>query len=117
MCCLGSSATCHLCYVKDKSISDWVSIFDYWGIANLFLGSCYPFISYKYACGHFIVWRYIFTSIITILVIVLMYATVTPMSRKRRTALFCMFGLSCAIPTAGLWFWQDGVYSMQANLG
>ena len=116
MCCLGSSATCHLCYVKDKNISDWVSIFDYWGIAVLFLGSCYPFISYKYACGPFIVWRYIFTSIISVLVVACMYATMTPMSSKRRAGLFSLFAASCTIPTGGLVMWHDERYSMPPNL-
>lgn len=40
--CMGSSAICHLCYVKDDYICDVVAKLDYWGIAILFLGSAYP---------------------------------------------------------------------------
>lgn len=74
--CLGMSTTCHLCYVRSKKVSRVTQYLDYWGIAVLFLGSSYPYISFKYACGRFIVWRYVFISIISVLTLVCMWATV-----------------------------------------
>ena len=118
MFCLGCSTTCHLCYVKDRTISYIVSHLDYWGISILFLGSCYPFIAYKYACGPFVVWRFIFTSIITVLTLCSMAATCSTsfMTPKRRAALFTLFAVSCAVPTAGLVIWHDPDYTLEPNL-
>ena len=74
--CMGCSSACHLCYVRNERVSNVVRYLDYWGISILFLGSCYPYISFKYACGPFIVWRYIFITVITVLTVVCMWATV-----------------------------------------
>lgn len=118
MFCLGFSAMCHLCYVKNERISKIVSNLDYWGIAILFLGSCYPFISYKYACGPYIFWRYIFVSMITLLTLVCMVVTVKShfMKPKNRAILFSAFGVSVLIPTVGLTFWHDPKYTLEPNL-
>mmetsp|Transcript_20112 Transcript_20112/g.24794 ORF Transcript_20112/g.24794 Transcript_20112/m.24794 type:complete len:179 (-) Transcript_20112:434-970(-) len=74
--CMGLSTTCHLCWVKNEKVSKMVTYLDYWGIALILLGSAYPYISFKYACGPFIVWRYIFTSIISVLTLIAMWASV-----------------------------------------
>lgn len=74
--CLGLSTTCHLCWVKNERVSNLVTYLDYWGIALLLLGSAYPYIAFKYACGPFIVWRYIFTSIISVLTLVACWASI-----------------------------------------
>ena len=71
--CLGLSTSCHLCYVRNEQVSKFVTHMDHLGIALLFLGTCYPIISYKYACGPFIIWRYIFTSIISTLTLLCMW--------------------------------------------
>ena len=118
MFCLGCSATCHLCYVKSQRISKITSNLDYWGIAILFLGSTYPFISYKYACGPYIFWRYIFVSIITLFTITCMFLTVKSafMKPKNRAMLYVTFGVSVLIPTVGLTLWQDPKYTLEPNL-
>ena len=118
MFCLGCSSTCHLCYVKDERISKIVSNLDYWGISILFLGSCYPFISYKYACGPYIFWRYIFVSIITMFTVACMVVTVKSafMNPVNRALLFTAFGVSVLIPTVGLTIWYDERYTLEPNL-
>jgi len=118
--CFSLSTTCHLCYVHSEEISSWVSMLDYWGIASLFLGSAYPFISYKYACGHFIMWRYIFTSIISFMTIVCLFATMKPTFIKSpvlRLALFSTFGLCFGVPIVFLEVNYDPLYSLPPNLG
>ena len=118
MFCLGCSTTCHLCYVKSERISKVTSNLDYWGIAILFLGSTYPYISYNYACGHFIFWRYIFVSIITLFTIACMFLTVKSAFMKpgNRARLYVAFGISVLIPTLGLKFWQDPKYTLEPDL-
>lgn len=74
--CLGMSTSCHLCYVRNKRVSGIVQYLDYWGISILFLGTFYPYISFKYACGPFIVWRYIFVSCVFVMTLICMWATV-----------------------------------------
>ena len=118
MFCLGSSTICHLCFVKSPRIAKIVCNLDYWGIALLFLGSTYPYISYKYACGPYIFWRYIFISIITLFTIACMVITVKSafMRPKNRALLFTAFGVSVLIPTVGLNFWHDPKYTLQPDL-
>ena len=118
MFCMGCSTICHLCYVKSPRISKIVSNLDYWGIAILFLGSTYPFISYKYACGPYIVWRYFFMCLITLLTLACMVCTVKSAFVKPvpRACLFVAFGVSVLIPTVGLVFWQDPKYTLKPNL-
>ena len=118
MFCLGFSTICHLCYVKSARISMIVSSLDYWGIAFLFLGSSYPFISYKYACGPYIFWRYIFMTCITILTCACMVITVKSSfdSPGKRALLFTAFGASVLIPKVGLELWKDERYTLEPNL-
>ena len=118
MFCLGASTFCHTYYCQSHKISRIVSCLDYWGISILFLGTTYPFISFKYACGPYIVWRYIFVSIITVMTGLCMYVTMSDkfLSPKPRVTLFVIFGLSTAIPTFGLAFWGDSQYTLDANL-
>ena len=118
MFCLGCSTVCHLCYVKNERISKIVSNLDYWGIALLFLGSTYPFISFKYACGHYIVYRYIFVTIITMFTVACMFLTVKSAFMKplNRALLFTAFGVSVLVPTVGLCWWKDPQYTLEPNL-
>lgn len=118
MFCLGFSTICHLCFVKSPRISRIVSSLDYWGIAVLFLGSSYPFISYKYACGVYIFWRYIFMACITILTLACMYITLKSSfdSPNKRALLFTAFGASVLVPKVGLEFWKDEQYTLEPNL-
>lgn len=112
--CLGMSAACHLTYVRSEQVSKITTYLDYWGIALLFLGSAYPYISFKYACGSFIVWRYIFTSMTTVLMFICMWATVQKqwMTPERRAALFILFFISICIPFGLLFIWHDPLYSL-----
>ena len=109
----------HLAWVKDEETSNIVTYLDYWGIALSLLGGAYPYISYKYACGPFIVWRYVFTSIIAVLTVVAMWASVqkTLMSPKRRLILFLVFSASCMIPVMLLYFWNDPKYTLDFRFG
>ena len=118
--CLGLSTTCHLCYVRNENVSKLVTNLDYWGIALLFLGSCYPLISFKYACGPFIVWRYIFISVITVLTMLCMWVSVQKsvnVTPERRAFLFVLFFLSCMVPLVMLYLWYDPQYCMKPELG
>ena len=74
--CMGISSTCHLCFVASEKMCKVTSYLDFWGIALMCLGSSYPYISFKYACGPFIIWRYVFTGWLTFMTIVCMYATI-----------------------------------------
>lgn len=116
---MGLSTACHLCWVKNERVSTLVTYLDYWGIALKFMGCAYTYISFKYACGPFIVWRYIFTSIIAVLTIVAMCASVTKtlMTPGRRTILFLTFCASCLIPIVLLYFWHDPKYTLNPELG
>ena len=118
MFCLGFSTICHLCFVKSKHVCNVVCSLDYWGISMLFLGSSYPFISYKYACGHYIFWRYIFMTCITVLTLACMYVTLKKSfdSPGKRAALFTAFGASVLIPKVGLELWKDERYTLEPNL-
>jgi adiponectin receptor len=111
------SSVCHLCYVKDPRICDMVAKLDYWGIAVLFLGSAYPQISYKYACGSMIVFRYIFVSIITVCCAICMYCTMKPKfgSPPMRVLVFFLFGLSFLVPILFLQFKYDPAISLPPN--
>ena len=117
--CLGLSAVCHLFYVRNEWICTVTTYLDYWGICMLGLGTTYPYISFKYACGPFIVWRYIFITVTTILTAVCMWATVQKslMTPKKRTCLFILFGLSCMTPFFLLYFWYDPLYTLSPAPG
>lgn len=75
--CFACSTVCHLCYVKSPHICDLVAKVDYWGIAILMLGTAYPQISYKLACGtQMIRARWCFVSIITFFCVIAMILTI-----------------------------------------
>jgi len=112
--CLGLSTSCHWLYCKNEHVCKVVTYLDFWGIALLFLGASYTYISFKYACGPFIVWRYTFTSVIALLTLVCCWASVQPsiMSPLKRSILFFAFGLSCLVPVVLLYFWHDPRYTL-----
>lgn len=91
-----------------------VAKLDYWGIAVLFLGSAYPQISYKFACGSMIVYRYIFVTLITVCCVVCMYCTMKPKfgSPPMRVLVFFIFGVSFLVPLLFLQFNYDAAISM-----
>ena len=77
-----------------------VAKLDYWGIAVFFLGSAYPQVSYNYACGSMIVYRYVFVSLITVCCAVCMYCTMKPkfgLPAMRVLVLF-FFAVSFLVP-------------------
>lgn len=119
--CLGFSSTCHLCFVKSRKICSLTACLDYWGICLLFLGTTYPFLSFKYSCGPYIIWRYIFTTIISLLTLLCMWATFSERlsnSPGLRSSMFVMFALAGMVPTYGLAIWGDpGVNTLPAHLG
>jgi len=86
-----------------------VATLDYWGITILILGSVYPFISYRYACGDLIIYRYVFISILTLLTFGCMVITVSPTFLKPlpKMILFLGFGAFVAVPTAALYILDD----------
>lgn len=114
MFCLGCSSICHWIYVKDHKLCKLVTHLDYWGICILFLGTTYPFISYKYSCGPYVIWRYIFTSIVSVMTLLCMWVTIqdSMVSPKARGILFAIFALSSAIPTFGLSLWGNPEYTL-----
>jgi predicted membrane channel-forming protein YqfA (hemolysin III family) len=95
--CMACSATCHLCFVRSEHICDMVAKLDYWGIAVCCLGSSYPQISYRYACGNLVKLRWIFVSIITFLTATCMVLTLRPnvvASPLLRCIIFGTFAIS-----------------------
>lgn len=98
--CLGCSSFCHLCYVKDAKICNMIWALDYQGIAICFLGSVYPQISYKYACGSMVFYRYFFVTIIMICCTICMITTLFPRltSPPLRVSMYLFFGLSFVAP-------------------
>ena len=74
--CLSCSSACHWFADKNKKLCRIVATLDYWGITILILGTCYPFISYRYACGYLIIYRYVFVVILTVITALCMLVTV-----------------------------------------
>lgn len=91
---------------------------DYWGITILILGSVYPFISYRYACGYLIVYRYVFVILLTIATIGCMVVTLKPTFLKPtpKAILFLGFGVFCIIPTVTLYILNDSEYGLAPGL-
>ena len=90
------------------------------GIAILFMGSAYPFISFKYACGNFfITWRYIFIALLTISTMACIIVVMVPrfQSPVLRVIVFSSFFLCLMIPVVFLACTYDNVYAMSPNLG
>jgi len=116
--CLGCSTACHWFADKNKKLLQIVSILDYWGITILILGTCYPFISYRYACGYLIVYRYIFVVILTILTTICIFVTINATFLKPvpKAILFISFGVFCMIPTITLYIINDSEYGLKPGL-
>ena len=70
---------------------------DYWGITLLIMGTSYPFISYRYACGYLVVYRYIFVVLLTVCTLGCMAVTLKPTFFKTtpKVILFVSFGFFC----------------------
>lgn len=102
--CLGCSTTCHWFADKNHKLCRVVATLDYWGITTLIVGTNYPFISYRYACGYMIVWRYVFTSLQVVFTIGCMVATVnqTFLRPGPKAILFMAFGAMNLVPTVVL---------------
>ena len=107
--CLGCSTACHWFADKDHRLCRIVTTLDYWGITILILGSVYPSISYRYACGPLIVYRYVFVVLLTVATLGCMVVTVKPTFLKPtpKAILFIGFGLFCVIPTVTLYILDD----------
>ena len=108
----------HLCWVKNERVSRLVSCLDYWGISVLLMGCAYAYVSFKYACGPWIVWRYIFTTIIAVCTGIAMWASVQDsITDLKRVVVFVLFSLSCLVPVVTLFFWNDERYTMDPSIG
>lgn len=116
--CLGCSTICHWFADKNHKLCSTVTTLDYWGITILILGTGYPFISYRYACGYLVVYRYIFVVISTILSIICMIVTLNPAFLKPtpKAILFTSFGFFCLIPTLVLYIIDDPEYGMDPGV-
>ena len=117
--CLGCSTICHWFYDKDpKKLGRIVATLDYWGIVILINGTSYPFISYRYACGYLIVYRYVFVVILSILTLVLMVVTMYPTFLKPipKAILFSSFGLFCLVPAITLYVIDDHENGLKPGL-
>ena len=116
--CMGCSTACHLCFCKNDKLYRIVCTLDYWGITMLILGTCYPFVSYRYSCGYLVIYRYIFIIILTILMVTCMIVTMFPtfLSPKPKAILFMSFGAFCLIPTIMLYILYDPAYGMHPGL-
>lgn len=118
--CMGCSTICHLCYVKNPHICDMVAKLDYWGIAILFLGSAYPQISYKFACGTTMIRaRWCFVSLITVCCAICMFLTMKPnfASPKARAGVFLGFAMSFLAPLIFLAIFYNPETSLPPDFG
>lgn len=113
------STICHLVFVKSKYVYDLVQHGDYYGIVMMFLGSVYPYIAFKYACGSLVTYRYIFVSIITVLTILSMWATGLKIfeTPNRRVALLACYFVSCLFPFVYLHVLHDSAHSLNPEVG
>lgn len=118
LCCLGCSTMCHWFWAKNCKLCNVFTCLDYWGITLLIMGTSYPFISYRYACGYLIVWRYIFVIILTICTTLCMVVTVNPTFLKDlpKMILFCSFGIFCFVPTLVLYIIDDPDYGLKPGM-
>ena len=118
LCCLGCSTSCHWFWCKHKKLCTVLTCLDYWGITLLIMGTSYPFISYRYACGYLIVWRYIFVIILTICTMLCMWVTMNPTFLKigPKVALFSGFGIFCFVPTIVLYALDDKEYGLEPTM-
>ena len=116
--CLGCSTLCHWLWSKHKNLCIILTTLDYWGIVLLIMGTSYPFISYRYACGYLIVWRYIFVTILTVCTIVCMVVTMNPTFLKPlpKMILFSCFGLFNFVPTIVLFALNDREYGLKPSM-
>lgn len=95
-----------------------MSTLDYWGITLLIMGTSYPFISYRYACGHLVIYRYIFITILTVLTVACMVVTINSsfLRPAPKAILFVSFGTFTAVPTATLYALDDPVNGLSPGL-
>jgi len=116
--CLGSSTACHWFYAKEKRLCRMLTTLDYWGITTLILGTSYPFISYRYACGYLVVYRYIFVVILTLITVACMVVTMYPAFLRvgPKAILFISFGFFCFVPTIVLYLLDDPDYGLHPGL-
>lgn len=118
--CLGFSTICHLMFVKSEKCCEVVRGLDYAGIAICFLGSAYPFISYKFACGTFFVaWRHAFLVLLSLTALACIAVVMLPsfQSLVSRLVVFASFFAAIMMPVVFLCFSYDNVYAMEPNLG
>ena len=86
----------------------------------MFPGSAYPYISFKYACGPFVKWRYIFTALLTAMTIICIGVSLVPNllnSMERRAGLFVCFFACCFFPILMIWIWYDPLYMLNPEPG
>lgn len=116
--CLGASTLCHWFWSKHPKLCIILTTLDYWGITLLILGTSYPFISYRFACGYMVVYRYVFVCLLTIITILCMVVTMNPTFLKPapKIILFVSFGLFNFIPTIALYALNDREYGLKPSL-
>lgn len=119
---LMGSTVCHWLYSKSKKCNDFVSRLDYAGIAIMIMGSCYPFICYKFACGSMIFYRRIFLSGITVISIACFVACMTPSFMKPknkglRGIIFMSLGLMSIVVFVFLYVIDNTTEALPANVG
>mmetsp|Transcript_29871 Transcript_29871/g.21621 ORF Transcript_29871/g.21621 Transcript_29871/m.21621 type:complete len:191 (+) Transcript_29871:706-1278(+) len=119
---LACSTTCHWLYSKSKRCCGFVSRLDYAGIAIMIMGSCYPFICYKFACGSMIFYRRMFLSGITLISLACFVACMTPSFMKAknkglRGIMFITLGLLTLVIFAFLYIMDDTTEALPAKVG
>jgi len=116
--CLAGSTVCHWFCDKSDKLMNIVAVFDYWGITFLIMGTCYPFISYRYACGYLVIYRYIFVVILTLLMISCMIVVMNPtfLAPRPKAYLFISFAAFCFVPTLTLYIINDPNNGLEPGL-
>ena len=108
------SFSCHWFLCRNEKVWRFVHKLDHAGIALTIIGSTYPGVMYKYACGPFIIWRFVFLAFSACMLFLTMYFTLQDgaQSEVYRVILFLSFAVACAIPWFTILVWHDPMYTV-----
>ena len=96
-----------------------VLLADFSGIMLMFIASGYAYMSYKYSCGPFKKWVYIFMALYLLCTIAFVYVFISEKltTIPRRLSFFVIFGITCYMPVYLIKVWHDPKYMMDPTEG
>lgn len=109
LCCLAFSTACHWLWSKNEQLCTTLTVLDYQGIILLILGTNYPFVTYRFACGYLIFYRHLFNSVLSICGIACMIVVLKPtfLTGTPKLILFIVFVLMVLVPSVVLYTLDD----------